>query len=116
LVFGFPGDLGFELAEQRPMARLGVIAMVAGESFLKARGEFQDADVRLIDAPIFGGNSGSPVFRYRPLGGLAPLLGLVTHTNIQLDYAVMEPVWRIAQTVEQASKAGLHEGVRWLAP
>ena len=35
LVFGFPLNIGFTLREPRPMARQGIVALVADEAFLK---------------------------------------------------------------------------------
>ncbi len=113
LVFGFPLDLGFKLAEQRPMARMGVIAMVAGESFLQSEGVFVEERVRLVDAEMFPGNSGSPMFSY-PIGGQSfELLGLITGSNESFDYAVAEPVSRIAETLEVAATATVAKGASW---
>jgi len=110
LIFGFPLDLGFKLAEQRPMARMGVIAMVAGESFLQSEGVFVEERVRLVDAEMFPGNSGSPIFSY-PIGKQGfELLGLITGANETFDYAVAEPVSRIAETLEAAVAASVTSG------
>jgi hypothetical protein len=35
LVFGFPFDIGFELVEQRPFGRSGIISMQTGKKLLK---------------------------------------------------------------------------------
>jgi hypothetical protein len=113
LVFGFPDTIGFQLLEQRPMARLGIMSMSAGKEFLKYHiGDdpndpnlFKFAEERccLIDARMFGGNSGSPVMNQIRLGNSKPrLLGLVTATNRTLDFGVIEPVSRIRETLDIA--------------
>jgi len=61
LVFGFPGEIGFELKEQRPIGRLGIISMVAGEKFLKKDNKYVDEKAYIIDSNVFKGNSGGPV-------------------------------------------------------
>ncbi len=113
LVFGFPLDLGFKLAEQRPMARMGVIAMVAGESFLQSEGVFVEERVRLVDAQMFPGNSGSPMFSY-PIGTQGfELLGLITGANESFNYAVAEPVSRIAETLEAVATTAVSATASW---
>ncbi|RJP69536.1 MAG: serine protease [Candidatus Abyssobacteria bacterium SURF_17] len=104
LVFGFPLDLGFKLSEQRPLGRLGIVAMQTGKKFLKIDDKFTDERAYLIDARIFPGNSGSPIINHsRPL--LDPgieLLGIVIATNSALDFAVAEPTSRIRETLDAA--------------
>lgn len=109
LVFGFPLDLGFGLEEQRPLGRVGIVSLIAKEPFLRTRETpkaklslLRDEHVFLIDAPLFGGNSGSPVFRHPTFGGIA-LIGLVSASNEKLSYAIVEPVSRIAEAIEAAA-------------
>lgn len=102
LVFGFPLDLGFELAEQRPMARSGIVSLVAGDYFLEREGAYVDPRAVLIDAPIYPGNSGSPVFSNPETSGRFELLGLITAANASFDYAVAAPRSRVAETLEAA--------------
>ena len=104
LVFGFPADVGFTLEEQNPIARLGIISMKAGNKFIKVDGEkYAEERSCLIDARIFGGNSGSPVMNQIRLEDSQPkLLGLVTATNNALDFAIMEPTSRIRETIDLA--------------
>lgn len=107
LVFGFPSIVGFQLSEQRPLARLGIMSMSAGKEFLKwdADGVMKFGEERccLIDARMFGGNSGSPVIRQMTLGkSKVRLLGLVIATNRELDFGIMEPVSRIRETLDVA--------------
>jgi hypothetical protein len=117
LVFGFPANVGFELMEQKPLARLGVVSMKTGKKFIKLdSGKFAEERCCLIDARIFGGNSGSPVMNQMIIGDSEPrLLGLVEAVNIGLDFAVMEPVSRIRETLDLAkdkAKAGSWEEIR----
>ena len=105
LIFGFPVDLGFQLAEQRPLARFGIMSMSAGKEFLTVsiNGVRKSVEERccLIDARMFPGNSGSPVMNQLRLGDSKPrLLGLVTATNRGLDFGVIEPVSRIRETLD----------------
>ena len=100
LVFGFPLDIGFDLLEQRPFGRLGIISMTSGQKFLKIKLnnnlKFIESKASIIDVEAFPGNSGSPViiqltpFSHKPL-----LLGLLVGANFKLDFAIMEPVSRI---------------------
>lgn len=112
LIFGFPLDLGFQLEEQRPMARMGVVAMVAGETFLRRDGVFVDERVLLVDAEMFSGNSGSPMFRYPLADSPFELLGLITGANEGFDYAAAEPVSRIAETLRAAAATAVEAGAR----
>ena len=104
LVFGFPADVGFQLKEQKPLVRLGVVSMKTGREFLKLdSGKFAEERCCLIDARIFGGNSGSPVMNQITITDSQPrLLGLVKAANARLDFAVMEPVSRIRETLDLA--------------
>lgn len=103
LVFGFPADVGFELANQHPLGRLGIVSMKAGKRFLKVGRKYAEERACLIDVRIFPGNSGSPVMNEMRVFDSEPrLLGLVTATNSSLDFAVMEPVSRIRETLDQA--------------
>ena len=110
LVFGFPADVGFQLLEQRPLARLGVVSMVTGKEFLKWENKFAEQRCCLIDARMFSGNSGSPVMNKQDITDPKPaLFGLVIATNPGLDFGVMEPVSRIRETLDLArptEKAG----------
>lgn len=107
LVFGFPADVGFSLLEQRPIGRLGIISMATSEPFLRRQdGLLMDSRVVLVDAPIFGGNSGGPVFQRPENRKPLVLLGLISATNSTLSYAVAEPVSRISEAVEYARKEG----------
>jgi hypothetical protein len=104
LVFGFPGDLGFRLVEQCPMARLGIMSMSAGKEFLMWDGKtFVEERCCLIDSRMFPGNSGGPIMNQPRFGNSKPrLLGLVIATNRRLDYGVIEPVSRIRETLDIA--------------
>ena len=105
LVFGFPGDVGFQLLGQKPLGRLGVISMKTGKEFLKFDAKkFAEERCCLIDARMFPGNSGSPVMNQPRLGDSKPkLLGLVIASNTSLDFGVIEPVSRIRETLDLAS-------------
>lgn len=113
LTFGFPKGLGFELREQRPMARTGIVSMVAGEHFVHTGEAFLDARARLLDTDIFPGNSGSPVFSNPVLGGPFELLGVVTAANDTFDFAVSEPVSRVKEVLEHAFKHPAANRGRW---
>jgi len=104
LVFGFPANVGFELIEQYPIVRLGIISMKAGGKFIKLKGKkYFEERACLIDASIFPGNSGSPVMNEINILDSNPrLLGLVIATNEALDYAIIEPTSRIRETIDQA--------------
>lgn len=107
IVWGFPGDLGFNLEEQRPLGRVGIVAMTANEPFIRTKnshGELllRDEQVLLIDAPILPGNSGSPIFDFTPFKGNVMLIGLISAANISNSYAVVEPSTRIIETIENA--------------
>jgi len=107
IVWGFPGDLGFSLEEQRPLGRIGIVAMSANKPFIRT--EFttnvyllRDKQVLLIDAPILPGNSGSPVLDFTPFSGKIKLIGLISATNVKNSFAVVEPSTRIIEALENA--------------
>jgi hypothetical protein len=104
LLFGFPGDIGFELTEQRPMGRSGIISMVTGKKYLKIDNKYVDEKAYLIDVSAYPGNSGSPVInQFIPL--IDPnikLLGLLSAGNQNMKYAIIMPVSRIRETIEVA--------------
>ena len=70
---GYPEDR-FDTAHNLPILRRGYIASIP-------RVDFQGQPQLLIDAQVFPGSSGSPVFV--PLGGKFQLLGVVTQTMIR---------------------------------
>jgi hypothetical protein len=102
VVAGYPADLGFQLVEQTPLFRQGIVAFSADSPFMKIDNDFADARDFLIDCRIFEGNSGSPVFVTEPLGGSIHLSGLVVATSHNLDFGVAEPTSRILETLERA--------------
>lgn len=106
LIFGFTAYIGFELQEQKPMGRLGIISLVTGKRFLKMEnGKFAEEKAILIDSNIFQGNSGSPVIKQLlPFASEIQLLGLVFATDESMNYALIEPVSRIRETIEVAKK------------
>lgn len=104
LVFGFPANVGFELPEQNPLVRFGIVSLKAGKKIIKlSSGKYVDERCCLIDARIFGGNSGGPVMNQIAPGNSEPkLLGLVTAASKNLDFAIIEPVSRIRETIDLA--------------
>jgi len=109
LVFGFPSDIGFQLLEQRPLGRAGIIAMQTGKKFLKLSimgvHKFVEERCYVIDAEAFPGNSGSPVMNQTSvLDSKLQLLGMLTASNQNMDYAVVEPVSRIREVLDLAMK------------
>lgn len=106
LSFGFPRTIGFELLEQRPFGRSGIIAMVTGKEFLKlTNGKFAEEKTIILDLDMFPGNSGSPVINEMVFGDSKPkLLGLIVATNLKMNYAIMEPVSRIIETLDLAKE------------
>jgi hypothetical protein len=115
LVFGFPSEIGFELTEQRPMGRVGIVSMVAGNKFLKMEGKYVAERACLIDIGAFPGNSGSPVINQFSLPGepRIKLLGVLIGTNPKRRYAVMEPVSRVRETLEIARSQPLEGLTFW---
>ncbi len=109
LVFGFPVNIGFELREQRPFGRSGIIAMRTGKKFLRLRmngeNKFVEEKCYLIDAEIFHGNSGSPVLKQPSLtDSKVQLLGLVIASSQKMDFGVVEPVSRIREVLDKAKQ------------
>jgi hypothetical protein len=106
LIFGFPLDIGFKLSEQKPLCRLGIVSMVTGKKFLKTEnGKFAEEKTILIDSNMFPGNSGSPVIKQLlPFAPEIKLLGLVIAINERMNYALIEPVSRIRETIEIAKE------------
>lgn len=104
LILGFPLDIGFELNEQKPLIRSGIVSLTNGRRLLKMNnGKFAEEKSILIDAQMFPGNSGSPVIKQIfSFDSEIKLLGLVIATNDELSYAVIEPVSRIRETIEVA--------------
>ena len=104
LVFGFPVDIGFNLLEQRPMGRSGIISMTTGKEFLKLQdGRFAEERACIVDVPMFPGNSGSPVMnQLRITDSKLRLLGLVTAANNNLSFGIMEPASRIREAIDEA--------------
>ncbi len=118
LVFGFPAEIGFELTEQRPLGRAGIVSMIAGAKFIKMEGKFVDEKACLVDIEAFPGNSGSPVInQFDPAENpRIKLLGLLIGTNPRRHYAMVEPVSRIRETLEAAGGQSL-EGLNfWSLP
>jgi len=114
LTFGFPGDIGFELSEQRPFGRLGIVAMRTGKKFLKFKGKFVDERAYIADVEAFPGNSGSPVInQISPFDRQIKLLGLLIASNIPMDFAIIEPVSRIRETLEEAKKQSVEDLKFW---
>jgi hypothetical protein len=110
VTFGFPGDVGFQLLEQRPMARLGIISMHTGEKFITVEQRFANERCDILDIKAFPGNSGSPV-----MGATegTHLLGVVIASN-NSDIAIMEPVSRIRELLEIARKTPLKNFDYWV--
>ncbi len=102
LLFGFPGNIGFELLEQKPMGRLGIISMKTGKKFLKIGEKYAEERSILVDTKAFPGNSGSPLFNTS--GKEVQLLGLLSASNPDMSYSIIEPVSRIREVIELASK------------
>ncbi|MFB3885226.1 MAG: trypsin-like peptidase domain-containing protein [Thermodesulfobacteriota bacterium] len=107
LVFGFPLNIGFKLLEQRPFGRGGIIAMRTGKKFLrmnlKGMEKFAEERCYIIDVEAFPGNSGSPVMSEPSVvDSRIQLLGLLSATNQQMDFAVVEPVSRIREVLGSA--------------
>jgi len=114
LLFGFPSEIGFELTEQRPLGRLGIISMVAGNKFIRMEGKFVEERACLVDIEAFPGNSGSPVINQFNLitDPKIKLLGLLIGTNPRRHYAIIEPVSRIREALEVAKRQTL-EGMNF---
>ncbi|MBL7185885.1 MAG: hypothetical protein ISS70_06145 [Phycisphaerae bacterium] len=118
LVFGFPLNIGFQLLEQRPFGRAGIIAMHTGKRFLKMQigeeNKFAEERCFVIDAEAFPGNSGSPVLNQTSLmDSKLQLLGLLSASNQSMDFGVVEPVSRIREVLDQAKEQKYEEIEYW---
>lgn len=117
LAFGFPLNIGFELAEQRPLGRSGIIAMKTGKRFLKLSfsggKRFAEGRCYLVDLEAFPGNSGSPILSHNSIFTNPQLVGILSAANPSLDYAVVEPVSRIREVLDTARKKSLKKGDYW---
>ena len=118
LVFGFPMHIGFEMLRQRPFVRSGIIGMRTGKKFLRLDNgvtlKFVEERCVLIDAEVFGGNSGSPMTNQTSLHDPKfQLLGLVIGTDKALNYSIVEPVSRIREVLEQAKNHDPEDFVFW---
>lgn len=109
VAFGFPGDIGFKLLEQRPMGRFGIISMVTGEEFVKIGNKFANGRCSMLDIKAFPGNSGSPVISAT---GNINLLGVLIASNSS-DIALIEPVSRIREILDIAIKTPIKNYDYW---
>jgi hypothetical protein len=109
VTFGFPGEDGFKLLEQRPMARFGIISMHTGEKFIMVSKNYANERCDVLDIKAFPGNSGSPVMS--ATGG-THLLGVLIASN-NSDIGVMEPASRIREILEIARKTPIKEFNYW---
>jgi hypothetical protein len=109
VTFGFPGEDGFKLLEQRPMARFGIISMHTGEKFIMVSNNYANERCDVLDIKAFPGNSGSPVMS--ATGG-THLLGVLIASN-NSDIAVMEPASRIREILEIGRKTPIKEFNFW---
>ena len=107
IFFGFPGsDITKEALE--PFARAGVVAYTERNAELRIGDRLAaDPDMYLVDAPVFGGNSGGPVLRelfpLLPLRAGVELRGLVTGGHVGgRDYTIITSVTRIRETLVHA--------------
>ena len=110
VTFGFPGDTGFQLLEQRPMARFGIVSMHTGEKFIKIdEKKYANERCDILDIKAFPGNSGSPVLS----ASVGPqILGVLVASNSS-DIAIMEPVSRIIELLEIAKKTPVKDYDYW---
>jgi S1-C subfamily serine protease len=114
VIFGFPLDIGFTLKEPRPMTRVGVVSLISDDPFIyidnpDGSKKLMPGGAYLIDARMFGGNSGGPVIVSNPFQQIR-LGGLVTATNRSLDYGVATPVSQIAETLDKAKNSDADYG------
>ena len=109
VTFGFPGDIGFKLFEQRPMGRFGIVAMYTGENFIKIGDKFANSRCSVLDIKVFAGNSGSPVFS---AGDDTKLLGVLIASNSS-DIAIMEPASRIKEVIDTAKNIPIKDYTYW---
>ncbi len=105
LAAGYPGYLTFELRQQRPLVRIGAVALAVGEPALKDLGgkSYVEARALALDLRTFPGDSGSPVFEGSDLGEGLRLVGMVLGGDTELDFAIAEPVSRVIETLELAA-------------
>ncbi|MEE9398321.1 MAG: trypsin-like peptidase domain-containing protein [Methylococcales bacterium] len=118
LVFGYPRYLGVELMVQRPLARVGIVAMAASEPFIRysVGNSYADARMLVVDVRAFGGNSGSPVFRKDRFTSRRTLLGIISGGENSLDLSFAEPVSRIKETIEWAHTQNPSAEAKWIPP
>jgi hypothetical protein len=109
MTFGFPGEDGFKLAEQRPMARFGIISMHTGEKFIMVGVNYANERCDILDIKAFPGNSGSPVLSAT---GPTSVLGVLIASN-NSDIGVMEPASRIREILEIAKKTFIKNYNYW---
>jgi hypothetical protein len=109
VTFGFPGDTGFKLLEQRPLARFGIISMHTGEKFIEVERSYANERCDILDIKAFPGNSGSPVMS--ATGGTHVLGVLIASNNS--DIGVMEPASRIREILEIAKKTPISDYHYW---
>jgi hypothetical protein len=118
LVFGFPMDIGFQLLEQRPFGRAGIISMQTGKKFLKMNikgaNKFAEEKCYVIDVEVFPGNSGSPVLNETSLtDSKLQLLGMLSASNQNMDFGVVEPVSRIREVLDKAKSQKVESIEYW---
>ncbi len=103
-VIGFPKYVGYELKEQRPIFRSGIVAFTADEPFIRETksNAYFDKNVFMIDGHVFGGNSGGPVI-HTEINGNVTLVGIVIATVEKYNYAIAEPASRIRELLEFAN-------------
>jgi len=79
--------------------------MISDKKFIKIGNKFFPERVCLIDIEAFPGNSGSPVINQPSIiDRKIELLGLLIATNVRMDFAIVEPVSRIRETLELAKE------------
>lgn len=107
LAFGYPRDLGFELAVQRPLARSGIVAMADSEPFIPfafAEG-YANPGAFAVDMRSFPGNSGSPIFREAGFADGPVLVGILTGSYERFAFAIAEPISGIRKLLTQIQDA-----------
>ena len=68
----------------------------------------------IIDAEIFPGNSGSPIMNQTTLSDRKlQLLGLISASNIKMDFAIVEPVSRIREVIDLAKQQDIKNENCW---
>ena len=117
LAFGFPLNIGFDLAEQRPLGRAGIISMKTGKKFLRLSfptgKRFAEERCFLVDLEAFPGNSGSPILNHNSIYTNPKLVGILSAANLNLDFAIVEPVSRIREVLDIARTKPLQKGTYW---